>query len=243
MCYAVYMPRTTPTAVPASLLPAQPGSVPLPAVNKFPKDNYIGPRFTGKILPWVETFWHDYKRYPSYADFHTKFGFTHEQITVINTSKFWKICLRDRGIRLPDEDPYTFTEKQVAALSIMTNFSDKRPVDARLMDIHVTPEQFHGWMSDPAFKDAYNRRSEDAFVNFAPVATMRLGELINKGNFPAIKFYYEITGRAASPEAINLKQAMQVIIEAVQKHVKDPEVLAAIVGEVRTVRGLQGLAE
>ena len=62
-----------------------------------------------------------------------------------------------------------------------------------------------------------------------------MAKKVRSGDVPALKFYYEITGRASSPEAINLKMTMAKMIEAVQKHVKDPAVLQAIASELQGV--------
>ncbi len=56
---------------------------------------------------------------------------------------------------------------------------------------------------------------------------------MKNGNINALKFYWEITGRSQSPELVNVKMMMMKVIEAVQKHVKDPAVLAAIGEEIQ----------
>lgn len=223
----------------AELVPAAPGAI-KPVKNKFPKGQ-IGPAFVNKFMPWFERFWHENKRYPSTADIITQFGFTPEQINLLHSSKFWLQSLDRRGIRRPGSDDYKLSERQIAAIAIMSNFTDRRPVEARLAEINVSPEELQGWMSDPAFKNHFHSRAQDAFDNVAPVATVSLAKQIERGNFQAIKFYYEITGQAQSPEAVNVRQAMNVLIEAVQKHVKDPAVLEAIAQEVQTIRGIQSV--
>lgn len=221
------------------LLPTPPGSI-MPKSNKFPKGS-IGPQFVNKFMPWFERFWHEHKRYPSITDIITQFGFTAEQVNLLNQSKFWLQSLDRRGIARPDSQLNKLSDKQVAAVAIMSNFSDRRPVLARLAEIEVTQEELNGWMSNPTFKNYFHMRAQDVFENVSPVATVALARQIEKENFAAIKFYFEITGQAQSPEAINVKQAMNVLIEAVQKHVQDPAVLQAIAEEVQAVRGIQGV--
>src|SRR5690606_26030620 len=101
--------------------------------------------------------------------------------------------------------------------------------------------EYNGWMNDPTFKNAITARADDVLNNVGVDANLGLAKLIQDNDFRAIKFYFEITGKAASPEAINVKQTMQILIEAVQKHVKDPSVLQAIAEEVNTVRAIQSL--
>ena len=96
-------------------------------------------------------------------------------------------------------------------------------------------------MNDKAFKDALSVRSDEVLNHVSIDANITLAQLIQAGDFRATKFYFEITGKASSPEAINVKQTMQILIEAVQKHVKDPKVLQAIAEEVNNVRSIQSL--
>lgn len=192
----------------------------------------IGPQFTRKIVPWVEVFWHSHKRYPTDTELAAQFGFDADDLLKLKASKFYNNCLRDRGIT-PSQD--FFTEKQVAAIALITNFTDNRPVDAKLAGIGVTPEMYNGWMQDGRFKRELQSRADDILDNVYPEAQAQLAKQVRNGNFQALKFYYEVTGRANSPEAINVKMTMARLIEAVQKHVKDPAVLAAIASEIQSV--------
>lgn len=192
----------------------------------------IGPQFTKKVLPWVETFWHNNKRYPSDTDLCTRFGFDSLDLQRLHSSKFYDECLRVRGITRNSSD---LSDKQVAAISLITNFSDVRPNAAKLAAIGVTAEEYNGWLSNPAFKMELTSRADDILDNVYPEAQAALAKKVKTGDINALKFYYEITGRAQSPEAVNLKMTMVRLIEAVQKHVKDPAILQAIAGEINAV--------
>ena len=193
----------------------------------------VGPKFVNKIMPWVETFWHTHKRYPRDEELVHKFGFTETQLLQLHNSKFYKNCLEMRGIvREPKAD---LTAEQVAAITLITNFSDTRPVDVKMASIGVKPEQLNGWYQHPEFQRELASRADSMTDNIFPEAQAQLARQIKAGNFPALKFYYEITGRAQSPETMNVKLAMMRLIEIVQKHVRDPEVLSAIATEMREV--------
>lgn len=192
----------------------------------------VGPKFVNKILPWVETFWHSHKRYPRDEELVHKFGFSETQLLQLHHSKFYKKCLEMRGIsRDPESD---LSAAQVAAITLVTNFSDTRPTHVKMASIGVTEEQLNGWYADPTFQREMASRADSILDNIFPEAQAQLARQIKKGNFPALKFYYEITGRAQSPETANVKLAMMRLIEIVQKHVKDPEVLSAIASEMRS---------
>lgn len=203
----------------------------MPTKIKMPKGQ-IGPSVTKKILPWVEVFWHANKRYPTDTELAAEFGLEAVDLMRLKTSKFYNECLKNRGIR---QDERFFSEKQVAAIALITNFADQRPTDAKLAGIGVTPEMYNGWMQDRAFKRELQSRADEVLDNVYPEAQTALAKKVRSGDVPALKFYYEITGRASSPEAINLKMTMAKMIEAVQKHVKDPAVLQAIASELQGV--------
>jgi hypothetical protein len=133
--------------------------------------------------------------------------------------------------------------RQVAAISLITNFSDRRSIPAKCAALNITEEELNGWYADPLFKAELAERTDAVMSNSFPEVQASLIRQIQKGNFPAIKFYYEITGRAQTPEQINLKVAILKLQEAVQKHVKDPEVLSAIANELRISQVVQGELE
>jgi hypothetical protein len=203
----------------------------MPRKIQMPKGQ-LGPNFTKKILPWVEVFWHSHKRYPTDTELSAEFGFNADDLMRLKASKFYNECLKNRGI---SQNVTFFTEKQVAAIALITNFTDNRPVDSKLAGIGVTPEMYNGWMQNPAFKRELQSRADDILDNVYPEAQAALAKKVRTGDMAALKFYFEITGRASSPETINLKMTMARMIEAVQKHVKDPAVLQAIASELSSV--------
>lgn len=192
----------------------------------------LGPNFVKKVLPWVETFWHSHKRYPTDTELAQQFGFDAMDLERLRCSKFYGICLKERGIRMTEGN---LTESQVAAISLITNFHDTRPVAVKLAGIGVTSEQYYGWQKDSKFQQELLNRAEDITENVFPEAQAALAKRVASGDVNALKFYYEITGRANSPELINVKMMMSKVIEAVQKHVKDPAILQAIAAEINGV--------
>lgn len=189
----------------------------------------IGPNTTKKILPWVETFYARKGRYPTDLELAEHFKWDANDLLRLHSSTFYNNCLKSRGIR---RDPKEYTEKQVAALALITNFSDKRSTEAKLASIGVTPEMYQGWLRDSSFKRELQSRADDVLDNVFPEAQVALAKKVKSGDVPALKFYYEITGRSNSPEVINVRLAVARVIEAIQKHVKDPAILQAIAAEI-----------
>lgn len=230
-------------SVPGELVKIQ-DVVPALPKRKLPKlpKNGMNIKFVNLMMPWVENFWVQRKRYPSTDEMVVEFGISREEVLFINTQPMWLKCLDRRGIRRPNIAEDFLSSKQQAAIALITNYHDARHKDLKLASIGCSHEEYNGWMNDPAFKNAINARSDEVLNNVGVDANIALAQLIQAKDFRATKFYFEITGKAASPEAINVKQTMQILIEAVQKHVRDPAVLQAIAEEVNNVRSIQGLS-
>lgn len=196
---------------------------------KMPKGK-IGPQFTSKVVPWVETFWHRHKRYPTDTELAAEFNFSAGDLEKLHASKFYRICLEDRGIRIREG---RLTDRQVSAITVLSNIHDTRSNTVKLAGLGITPEEYYGWQQDPKFNAELNARTEDVLGNIYPDAVNALGKQVKNGNIGAIKFYFEITGRTQSEEVANMKMFMMRVLEAVQKHVKDPSVLEAIGEEIQ----------
>lgn len=206
-----------------------------------------------KVVPWVETFWHQAKRFPTDTEFVTEFNFggqpasnagarvEFDLLQRLKLTKQFKAALKARGItfnpfsEVGSQDFTRLTAEQVAAISILTNFADTRPQLLKLKEIGVTPEQIQGWMVNPIFNRQLATRADEQLNNIYPEAVTSLNRRIKHGNITAIKFYFELTGRAVTPEVVNLKLAMQSLIEAVQKHVQEPAVLEAIARDFQAI--------
>lgn len=220
----------------AEVIPAAPKR----KLPQLPKQG-MSIKFANLMLPFVENFWATRKRYPDTGTLMQEFGLSREEVLFINEQKMWLKCLDRRGIRRPNIDEDFLSHKQQAAIALISNYHDKRHKEVKLASIGCSLEEYNGWMNDKAFKDALNARSDEVLNHVGIDANIALAQLIQAGDFRATKFYFEITGKASSPEAINVKQTMQILIEAVQKHVKDPTVLQAIAAEVNQIRSIQGV--
>lgn len=208
------------------------------------KSNNFGPKFTSKAMPWFEQYWHERGRYPDNEEIMDRFGCSLAQVHLLNRHRFWLQSLDRRGISRPSLSGAgvpELTDKQIAAISLITNFNILEPLPQKLASIGVTEEELDGWYKNAAFKTALRNRADTVLDNVSTDASVELARAIKKGDFRAIKFYFEITGQTQSQEALDVKRAMQILIEAVQKHVKDDATLEAIASEVQSMRAIQGL--
>lgn len=212
----------------------------------WPKGGF-GPSVLNKVMPWFEAYWIRNKRYPPRDSIEQEFGLSQIQISEMESSKLFLKSLERRGVAAPTQvDPYSgkplgLTDRQLAAIAILTNYHDQRAPAARLSILGVSEQELQGWMNNELFRSELQSRADEAFDHVGVDATVNLARHVRQGNLNAIKFYFEVTGRAQSPEEVNVKAAMNILIEAVQKHVKDPSILKAISDEVAEQRNLKGL--
>lgn len=124
------------------------------------------------------------------------------------------------------------TPTQVAVAIAVTNFADPRPPDQKLDDLGILPDQYRAWLNDPTFHAFVNQLADRNLDNVRPDAITEFTKLVRQGDLAAIKYYFEITGQFKQQSVTNIQALIQKLIEAVQRHVKDPQILAAIAQEI-----------
>lgn len=124
------------------------------------------------------------------------------------------------------------TPTQIASAHTILNFADDRPNDQKLSELGVLPTQWNAWLNDPNFQAYCQKLGENNLKNVRPEALTEFSKLVRKGDFQALKYYFEVTGEfgntSASASEAQVTAVLQLVVESVQRHVKDPETLAAI---------------
>lgn len=231
-----------------------------PLRDKLPKEftsnGKVTPGTVKVLFKEILPLWKRAKRLPVDSELIGWFGFNEKELGTIKSNLYLDLCMSREGLpRFRDVNVgglhERLSERQQAALTILSNFNDRRPSIARLADFNppVTAEELSAWNDSPLWRDKLQTAVDVAFHNVNTSATMNLVKMVADETpdnpavqLSAIKFYYEITGRAEAPETVNVKQALQAVIEAVQMHVKDPTVLKAISETIASNRNLQSLA-
>lgn len=194
----------------------------------------VGPTWSKKIMPWLEHFWLSKKRFPTDSELVQRFGFDEQELIKFHESKYMQNCFDARGI-IPPSKRGTLNAAQVAAISLLANVSDTRSEKAKLAAIGVTTEQYHGWMQDDYFKSELNARVDEMLGNLKPAANAALAKQVQKGQFQAIKFYFELTGQSKTPEQINLENALVAVVDILERNIRDPQLLERIGVELHNV--------
>lgn len=147
---------------------------------------------------------------------------------LLATAKF-RTALEARGI--PAEVPVGITAEQAYALTVMTDQSMSLDPFQRLKKLGISWAQWQGWVKQPMFSRIYSKTSEDLLRSSVPAALTALSNRAQAGNNDAIKYLLAITGYydpAAKGSTGEYERVISAMIDAVEKHVEDPEALKKI---------------
>lgn len=154
---------------------------------------------------------------------------------VLKTEEFAE-ALKLRGISFIPADG--LSPQQSAVLNILENFSDGRSITAKLKDAGVSRTQFNGWLKDPLFYKLYDDRVESHLRTAHLPALSTIMAAAENGDVKAAERILEINGRynPQNAELQNARVVVSAIVDAIQKHVPDPEVQRKIFDEVNMAR-------
>lgn len=191
------------------------------------------------LISWIEQKWHATGKFPRADLIQEKFGLDVKDL--VREHEVFKRALINRGIRYPnydlgDIDLGGLTNEQVAAIITVLNLEDRRPRATKFKEMGISVAQWNGWMKEPEFVAYLHDLSSKNFANALDKAHEGLIKTVERGDVNGIKFFMELTGRWAptgtggttGQTAENVKILLQRLIEVIQIHVKDPQVLRAI---------------
>lgn len=171
-------------------------------------------------------------------------------VGLLNDRKYWtdffnseevRTALLGRGIKLGGTE--VLTEEQLTAVNVMLDLRDTRSQKKKLADLGIATQKWEAWLRDPGFQNYLRQRAEAILGDNTHEAALALVDRVRSGDTNAIKFYYEITGRYAPSKGtdINLPALLMRILEIIQKHVSDAEVMGAISEEFLTLASGVGI--
>lgn len=140
--------------------------------------------------------------------------------------------------KYPPSD-YPLSAEQLAAANLLLDFSDNRSHAAKLKSIGVSTTRYNNWLRNAEFAAYLRERAEQLVDNTGHEAHTSLLRQVQRGNMQAIQYYNQLTGRftPGAETQMNVAAVMIRIVEAVQRHVKDPEVIRAIAQEFQGIMG------
>ena len=125
--------------------------------------------------------------------------------------------------------------QQLAVANAMLNLADRRSDKKKLEDFKVSPAIYANWKKQDKFNRYLRERAEEVLGNSIGEVHLALIDSATSGDIGAMKLFYDITGRHSpgSKQVENVRGMLVRVIEAVQRHVKDPAVLQAIATEIQ----------
>ena len=142
-------------------------------------------------------------------------------------------ALDQRGIPWKQHTQEDLTATQVAAALTIMNFTDTRSNKDKLDQLGISPSQYYAWLNDPQFKNLINNLADQNLRNIRPAAIGEFTKKINEGDWNAVKYWLETTGELTNTNAPQSEQLIIMIIEIIQKYVKDSEIIMAIAQDIK----------
>jgi len=135
------------------------------------------------------------------------------------------------------------TEQQMMVANVLLDTLDKRSRLKKLTELGVSTAEYNRWLKDPVYRSYCLERAEALLLENQHVSHMSLIERVAQGDLGAIKYFNSMTGRyrerqSAAVEINNVSMnnygsdTLIQVVEIIQRHVKDPTVLAAIGEEI-----------
>jgi hypothetical protein len=168
------------------------------------------------------------------------------ELTNILKDPLFKRSMDVRGIIMDSQYVANkkLTQRQMTAAAMMSSVVDRRSEGKRLSDLGISTTEWSTWMLDETFVRYYEGRVEKMLANSVSAAHLGLMRGVNNGNVQAIKLLYEITNRynPAQEDQVNVRVLLNRVIEVIQKHVKDPEILTNMARELTQVVAIEAPA-
>lgn len=146
--------------------------------------------------------------------------------------------LRVRGVDLSfKSDPEILSPLQVLVTHIIFNTEDRRSLNEKLSDCGVSMPMWQGWCAEPRFKQYLRKRAIQMNDVTTTFALLELDKSVQDSDHRAVELQLRMAG-LYSPTTkieINVQQVIVSLVEVIQKHVHDPNILRAIATDIEEV--------
>lgn len=149
-----------------------------------------------------------------------------------------KSIAENRGL-----DPkHPLSAEQLAAANVLLDFSDSRSQAAKLRSMGIPTTKYNNWLKNPHFLRYLRTRAEDLISGTQHEAHVALLRNIQRGNQRSIEYYNEMTGRynPRRESEVNVTLILVRLVEVIQRHIRDPEVIRAIAADFNEVLPVDG---
>lgn len=167
------------------------------------------------------------------------YNVTKKELETFKNNPLFKKSLDSRGIVIDASyvSSGKLTSRQMTAASVMSNYVDRRSDEKKLRDLGISSTEWSTWMLDEKFVTYLQGRTERLLGNSIHEAHMGLIRGVRQGNVQAIKLLYEVTDRynPDKDSQVNVRMLLGRVVEVIQKHVKDPQILNNLAQELTQV--------
>jgi hypothetical protein len=152
---------------------------------------------------------------------------------IVDTPEF-KFAIKARGVNWENESG--LTTKQMLALTVVTNPSDRRDLRQKLRSIGATHVEYQAWLREPLFRRKIDELSERMLGDNMANVHQALVNKASGGDTRAIQLYYELTGRhdPAARQVIEMQNIIRLLLEVITRNVTDAGMLERITQEIDT---------
>lgn len=142
-------------------------------------------------------------------------------------------ALAYRGVQWNDK--LGLTLEQQTALMMLSNPLDRRSLATRLKELGIPMPRYQAWLKQPIFASHLNRVTKDAYADHLPMMRQALISNALNNDQKAIEMIFAMTGEwnPAQQSVQDSKAVVLSVIEAVIRHVTDPDTRRAILADVQ----------
>ncbi len=190
-----------------------------------------------KLIRYYEMQWHLRSRVPTIEEVSKILNIKQTDVNYRLGKKAVAKALDDRGIsnwRQHSQEELTATQVAVA-ITMMT--PDGRTSSQKLDELGIQAETYYSWLNDPQFKNFVQMVANRNLGNIRETAIAELTSKINKGDWQAVRYYLDVTGEFVNTDAPQSEALIRMLIEIIQRHVKDPAIITAIAQDIKLASG------
>lgn len=131
------------------------------------------------------------------------------------------------------------THEQLLAANMILNLEDPNSLRQKLKSLNISVQKYNTWMRDPAFYGYIRQRTEAMFASADASAYTGLIKAVQDQDIQAIKLFFEMRG-IYNPRLqldVNIQTVMVKVVEVIQKHIDDKQVILAIASDLEELSG------
>lgn len=165
---------------------------------------------------------------PSVSDIARLCARTETTVSKVLATPEFRHAMMEKGIRWTTVG--SISPEQSYAIGILTNPSDRRPMEAKLKSAGITYQKYRSWLKQPEFSNAIRQIGEDMLGEHLPDIQTSLVKGAVEGNPQLIKLYLELTGQfdPNRQQVQDLQKMVSLLLEIIFRNVTDVGALQRI---------------